>query len=106
MKVTISYSPDEGQLVNKVTSFIMKQYPEYGARVKTDKGTNQHGRYHRYITSRPPEEMGQARAKGLAHAVKAVNRRLEKLEKRLEAGAPVDIKPRDIERLKAHFANM
>jgi hypothetical protein len=112
MKITFSYSPDESKLANKITTFIMSQYPECGARVHSNKELNQHGFYHRYITSVSPEKMDRARAKGLANAVKAVNRRLDKLEGRVlqdcckgkKTKTFVDFQ-NDVKRLKAHFEN-
>lgn len=85
MKITISFTPDEIKQADNITSILMGQYMDKGARFKT-MDINQHGNYHRYLT------LGKSARRG---SVKPKDQQPKK-------SSPVDIQ-KAAKKLKKHF---
>ncbi len=83
MKITFSYSPDEQKQVNTYKKMIMKEVAPYSMRIKQGQEIDQHGRKRLYMTTRTEQETERIKAKEMAAGVRAINRRLDRIENSL-----------------------
>ena len=109
MKITFSYSPDEQKQVNTYKKMILAEAVPYSMRIKQGQEVDQHGRKRLYMTTRTEQEAEKIRAKEVAAGVKAINRRLDKMERGLMNGSGKKNKKsfadfqKEVKRLKSHF---